>query len=246
LSWAKVAVPMMFEAHKRPIVLKPVAEVTRNGGEESERKVAGAIKNVLGRGKGFTAQKPLTETVDAGTVHEPRRVLVHAVSFFLTRRIVETLTGKPVDRLTRETQRTVRIGDDTWEVHWYTRAEDRNATLAKFTREDQRGRRTKRVLVAASMDRGVDLPGDLCDTQIIAKVPYPSLGDRQVSERIRQPGGRIWYQCQVARTLLQMTGRGVRSVDDECVTWILDAQFTKWWTDGGRTLMPRWWREAIV
>ena len=129
------------------------------------------------------------------------------------------------------------------EVLWYFEADERQRALDGFTRAgDENG---KRVLVAPSLDRGVDLPGELCDAVIVAKLPYPSLGDKQVAARLYENGGRVWYAVQVARSLLQMTGRGVRSEDDQCDTYILDKEFETWWRSSGRDLMPRWWKEAL-
>jgi hypothetical protein len=100
------------------------------------------------------------------------------------------------------------------------------------------------VLVSPSMDRGVDLPGDDCRVQIVCKVPYPYLGNRQIQERTRLPGGQTWYMTQTARTIVQMTGRGVRSAEDHAVTYVLDKQFSRWYGDAQR-LLPGWWTEAV-
>jgi Rad3-related DNA helicase len=102
------------------------------------------------------------------------------------------------------------------------------------------------VLVAASMDRGVDLPGSLCRVQVICKMPMASLGSRQVSERLRQPGGELWYLANCVRSLMQMTGRAVRGMDDEAVCYVLDAHFGKVLKDGKRMgLWPEWWLEGL-
>jgi Rad3-related DNA helicase len=100
------------------------------------------------------------------------------------------------------------------------------------------------VLFAASMDRGVDLPDDLCRVQIVAKVPFPNVKDKRINARLYGDGGRNWYRMQTIRTLIQMTGRGVRSKDDWCVTYILDSQFmSNLWKSS--YLFPKWWREAV-
>jgi|LakMenEpi03Aug12_release.lakeMendotaPanAssembly.Ray.scaffolds.fasta_scaffold07683_16 Rad3-related DNA helicase len=99
------------------------------------------------------------------------------------------------------------------------------------------------ILFAQSMDRGVDLPGDACRVQVIAKIPFPSLGDRRTSARLHLPNGQNWYTVQTVRTIVQMTGRGVRSADDWASTYIFDAQFRNLWKQ--RALFPSWWREAV-
>jgi Rad3-related DNA helicase len=72
------------------------------------------------------------------------------------------------------------------------------------------------------------------------------LKDRQVSERLRSEGGQLWYAVQVARTFVQMIGRGVRSEDDRCAVYVLDRNFGKFWGDWGGRLFPSWMTEALV
>jgi Rad3-related DNA helicase len=102
------------------------------------------------------------------------------------------------------------------------------------------------VLVAPSMDRGVDLPGELCRVQVVMKLPHPYLGDAQVNARLRETeGGELWYQLETIRTLVQMTGRGVRSAEDWATTYVLDKQLVFKWDDWVRWL-PEWWADAVV
>jgi Rad3-related DNA helicase len=121
----------------------------------------------------------------------------------------------------------------------YTNAQERDAAVEAFNRSGG-------VLLAPSLDRGLDLPDDLCRVVVVAKVPFPALGDRQVSERLRRPGGQMWYGVQVARSLVQMTGRGVRHEEDWATTFILDKQFVKYYRSTGRKLLPDWWIEALT
>ena len=81
------------------------------------------------------------------------------------------------------------------------------------------------ILLAPSLDRGIDLPEDDCRHIIIPKIPFPSIGDKQVSSRLYSKGGRLWYSVKTIRSLVQMTGRGFRSEDDYCETYILDKTF---------------------
>lgn len=100
------------------------------------------------------------------------------------------------------------------------------------------------LLIAPSMDRGVDLPDDQCRVIVIAKVPYPYLGDRQVSARLYSKGGQVWYNVQTVRSIVQMTGRGVRHSEDWCVGYILDSQFRELW-GRARGLFPKWWVDGL-
>lgn len=150
-------------------------------------------------------------------------VLVHTVNYKLAGELYDGLrAGEALG------------GRDAWT---YRGPVDRASTLERFKSHGG-------VLLAPSMDRGIDLPDDLCRVVVVAKIPFLNLSDRQVSERMRSEGGQTWYAVQVARTLVQMTGRGVRSEEDWCSTFILDKQFGSWWKDG-RRLMPGWWKEAL-
>lgn len=146
------------------------------------------------------------------------KVLIHTHSYEMTRIVVTELGPNTIT---------------------YTNARDRDAALEKFKAAEGGA-----VLVAPSMDRGVDLADDLARCIIITKIPYPNLGDRQVSERSHAKDGRLWYLVQTLRGLVQMTGRGMRSETDHADSWILDARFGKVWGRGKR-LLPAWWVEAV-
>lgn len=78
------------------------------------------------------------------------------------------------------------------------------------------------VLISPSMNEGVDLPGDLCRFQIIYKLPYPDLADKQI--RLRANADEDWYNYKTALSLIQAYGRGMRSQDDYCTTYIIDSR----------------------
>ena len=102
------------------------------------------------------------------------------------------------------------------------------------------------VLVAPSLDRGIDLPQDTCRAIIVIKLPFPNLGTKQVSARLYRPGGQLWYNVKTVRSLVQMTGRGMRSETDYCNSYILDKQFITLLWKRNKHLLPQWWREALV
>ena len=82
---------------------------------------------------------------------------------------------------------------------------------------------TETILVGPTLNTGVDLPGDECRFIIILKVPYPSLGDKLVKEKIKL--FPLWYNSSTSNEIIQGIGRGVRYDGDWCVTYILDACF---------------------
>jgi Rad3-related DNA helicase len=56
---------------------------------------------------------------------------------------------------------------------------------------------------------------------VFAKVPYRSLGDKFVTAKLEK--NPDWYKEDAIKNILQGTGRSIRSVEDFCTTYILDA-----------------------
>lgn len=79
------------------------------------------------------------------------------------------------------------------------------------------------VLMSPSMTEGIDLKGELARFSIVVKLPFPYLGDKRTA--IKAKRDPAWYQYQTSKTLVQSVGRGVRSMDDWCHTYILDKAF---------------------
>lgn len=158
--------------------------------------------------------------------HQGERILVHTVSYDLTTQLRSMLSG---------------LGYSP-RLLTYTNAREREEALAAYKR------RTDSVLIAPSLDRGVDLPDDLCRVIVIAKVPFPNLGDPVVQKRVygTQMGNR-WFATQTVRSLVQMTGRGMRHQSDYVTTYILDDQFRLniWRNARSRNLIPKWWSSAL-
>jgi Rad3-related DNA helicase len=99
-----------------------------------------------------------------------------------------------------------------------------------------------KIMVSASMNTGVDLYDDRCRWQVICKVPYPSLGDPQIKRRTKQD--QSWYTWQTVMTIIQTYGRGCRSAEDWCDTFILDEKFRDIYSRN-MLLFPKWFREAV-
>ena len=128
------------------------------------------------------------------------------------------------------------LGDPRMITH---ETDNKDDVLALFKRSKQ-----PLVFVSPSSCRGVDLPGDDCRWAIIAKMPYRSLGDKLVSTRVHQGSiGSYWYASDAAQEIVQAQGRGVRSAEDHCVTYILDNQAVERIINQ-RGLFPKYWIEA--
>lgn len=98
------------------------------------------------------------------------------------------------------------------------------------------------VLLSPSMQEGVDLKDDLSRFQIICKVPYPYLGDKIVKKRMhRWPW---WYPLQTAKTVVQSLGRSVRSSSDHAVSYILDADWERFYNKNS-DLFPETFRKSL-
>jgi ATP-dependent DNA helicase DinG len=146
--------------------------------------------------------------------------LIHAVSFKLARDIYE---GVQSDRLV--------IHDST----------NRQSVLEEFMESDE-----PKVLISPSLERGVSLSMDLCRFVIVAKAPFLYLGNKIVSARVYSSRiGNEWYSATMLLTVLQMCGRGMRSKDDYCETFILDEQFQRVF-QSKPSFLPEWWKEAVT
>lgn len=99
------------------------------------------------------------------------------------------------------------------------------------------------VLVSPKVTEGVDLPGELCEFVVFPKVPFLSLGDKVVQlQRNEIPG---FYEQKAMAAIVQGAGRGMRSKDDSCRTYILD---TSWFglRDSMWGALPSWFTDAVV
>lgn len=173
--------------------------------------------------KTLASERPkLVDAIDAIlNLHQREKALVHTVSYSLARYIHAN---------SRHCGRMV-VYDD---------AKSRHNALETYKSSPY-----PLVIIAPSMERGIDLPGDLCRVVIIAKVPFRSLGDNQVRKRLYSAAdGRSWYAADAIRTIVQMCGRGVRNESDWAITYIIDAQFGRLYREW-KNFFPAWWREAL-
>jgi Rad3-related DNA helicase len=76
------------------------------------------------------------------------------------------------------------------------------------------------VLVSPSLTHGVDLKDDLARFQIIIKAPFLPLNSKRIKKLFKLDPQ--WYVNRMLATVIQASGRGIRSEDDHCVTYILD------------------------
>lgn len=144
--------------------------------------------------------------------------------------IIHAHTFKIVERI-RELSRNRR------RMIFHTGDVNREEVLSKFLLSTE-----PVIIVSPSMTEGVDLKGDLGRFAIFMKVPYPSMGDPWVKARMdRDPD---WFNIQVAKTIIQGTGRVCRSKKDWGVTIMLDGGFSSFMKRHAN-LFPEWYFDAV-
>lgn len=126
-----------------------------------------------------------------------------------------------------------------WNVHMIEHIDsDREMALQQFKEAD-----APSILLSPSMDTGVDFSYDQARWQVIAKFPFPYLGDKQVRKRMEIDGK--WYTQQAVNRLVQTYGRGMRHPDDYCETWMIDETFSRVF-NRYKSMFPQWFKNAIA
>ncbi len=129
--------------------------------------------------------------------HKEESGIIHSASYDLSMKIFNGLSRKNQGRVLK-----------------YNGTEEKRNVLE--TLKTNKGM----VLMGPSLLEGLDLKDEWSRFQIFAKVPYLSLGDRFVKAKLEI--NPAWYRWKAAVSLLQGTGRSVRSETDWAVTYILD------------------------
>ena len=119
----------------------------------------------------------------------------------------------------------------------YHTSEDRDEALERHKNSTK-----PTILLSPSMTEGVDLKDDLSRFQIICKVPYPYLGDKLIRKKMNK--WKWWYPFQTTKTVIQSVGRSVRSKDDTAVTYILDADWERFY-NRNKALFPPSFRACL-
>jgi Rad3-related DNA helicase len=99
------------------------------------------------------------------------------------------------------------------------------------------------VLVSPSMKEGIDLYDELARFCVIVKLPYPSLGDKQIKKRMEKDSR--WYRWQTALAIVQASGRGIRHEEDYCTIYIMDSGI-KYFIKQNESMFPKYFLNAIM
>ena len=99
------------------------------------------------------------------------------------------------------------------------------------------------ILVSPVVGTGWDFPYDLCTYSIIGKLAFPDTRGCLMKRRVSED--KTYSPYLAATSLVQASGRGVRSSDDYCETFLVDDSI-RWFLARHRDLLPRWWRNAFT
>ena len=92
------------------------------------------------------------------------------------------------------------------------------------------------------MGSGVNLKNVRARFIILLKKPYPSLGSKKILAK--KNSNKDYYSNATVSELLQMVGRGVRSDEDFCDTFILDSNFSDLLKYNSH-ILPKYFTDAI-
>lgn len=114
---------------------------------------------------------------------------------------------------------------------------DREEKLRQWMRS--RGK----VFVSVAFNEGQDWKYELCEAQILLKVPYADLSDRRMRRRL-ELGHQRWYENQAMTEIIQAYGRAIRADDDKARFYVVDGNIQKlvrncW------PYIPDWFKEAL-
>jgi Rad3-related DNA helicase len=102
---------------------------------------------------------------------------------------------------------------------------------------------TGKIILSPSVTTGYDFKGEMAKWQIIAKIPYLSMGDVWV--KLNMDRSSRWYSRQAILPLVQASGRVCRGMTDYGVTYIIDSNFMFLFRQN-HDLFPEWWVNAMV
>jgi Rad3-related DNA helicase len=157
--------------------------------------------------------------------HEGEKGFVHCRSYNIAKMLKRALTSNGHNRWFKN---NVMMQDR------YNREE----SLENWVNSD------KQVFFSVAMDEGVDLEGDKCRWQVLAKTLYKHMGDKRTRFRVQERGEWDWYNRHAAIQIQQAYGRAVRSKEDEAVFYVLD-ESAKGLIQMNAHLFNGWFLEAI-
>jgi Rad3-related DNA helicase len=114
---------------------------------------------------------------------------------------------------------------------------DREEKLQEWMRS--RGK----VFASVAFNEGQDWKYDICEAQILLKVPFADIGDKRVKRRL-ELGHRQWYVNQAMLEVIQAYGRAIRAEDDTARFYVVDGSFVSLVKDTW-PFIPEWFKAAL-
>lgn len=166
--------------------------------------------------------KALTAIKKICDLHKGERGIIHCTSYKVARLLEEE------NRLPEELRSRL----------FFHESRGRDKSISSFMNESN----DDAILVGVSVNQGYDFKGDMCRFQIVVRMPYPYPSKRVMMRKDVDPK---YYDWRTSLTLVQTYGRGTRSAEDQCVTYVLDSRFDTFVKRNSR-ILPGWFTEAIT
>jgi len=151
----------------------------------------------------------------------PRQTIVHCHSFSLGLKLKNALNSP-----------LVLLQEDKKREEW----------LERFLAADEC------IGLCMAFDEGLSLPGARFQRNIIPKVPYPGLGGwakKRNDSDIKKYQLDQWYRMTTAIAIQQAAGRTTRGPDDYSETYILDLNFSYFFSQN-KMFFEKWFKDALV
>lgn len=147
-------------------------------------------------------------------------VAVHCHSYKLAIDIENLIDAKYKSRLVTHTSETRTEALETW--------------------KNSKGK----VFLSVSFEEGQDWVGEMCEAQVLFKVPYPDISDQRVAKRVGERHDWRWYNNEALKTTVQAYGRAVRSPTDKARFYVIDSSFIDLIRKTKRDV-PDWIKDAL-
>lgn len=121
-------------------------------------------------------------------------------------------------------------------------------TDPRLTSESVEAFTSRRVnwIATPTLSEGFDGAGDLVQAQVILKTPWPSLASAKMKRMLGSTDfGKKLYRARAISAFIQSYGRGSRYKGDECVTYIIDKDFSRL-LSGSWEDIPMWFRNVLT
>jgi len=167
-----------------------------------------------------TIPKLAQKLEEIANFHRGEQGFVHCNSYSIMERIYDNLSAELQSR---------------------TMKQDRDARMESL---EEWMDNTDQIFLSVAQDEGISLDDEITRWQVVAKASYPFMGDERVNYRVNKMGDWGWYANQAVINLQQAVGRGMRSKDDWCRTYLLDSSFENL-LNKNEDLFEPWFLESI-